>query len=157
MLFPSPIVYNGCCRIIYLKEVTSYSYEDYIERMIAALSKMLGRLLGLKEQGKQQEIRAEVNDTMKEYIGVELSTLAEMNEEDFLTCIKVNLKNKPQEVEMLADILKIHAETAEGNDKMYKQKIYRKLRILYEHAISTDKNYSIERQQKFDTVSEKIK
>jgi len=135
----------------------THSYEDYIERTISMLAKMLARLLGLKEHGKTEEIKSEVNDAMKKYMGIELSDLAEMSEEDFLNCIQANLKNKPEEAELLADILKVHAETIKEKDKMYEQKTYRKLKVLYEYAISADKNYSIERQQKFDNVLEKIR
>jgi len=137
--------------------MSTHSYEDYIERTISMLAKMLARLLGLKEHGKTEEIKSEVNDAMKKYMGIELSDLAEMSEEDFLNCIQANLKNKPEEAELLADILKVHAETIKEKDKMYEQKTYRKLKVLYEYAISADKNYSIERQQKFDNVLEKIR
>ncbi|TFH22397.1 MAG: hypothetical protein E4H10_13845 [Bacteroidia bacterium] len=83
-------------------------YErDYIMRMIEAFAKMIAAIVGLREKGELDKARSLVEEAYDTVLKVNSGEIKEYDDEQWKQFCS---KRSPEELEMLADLLKVEGE-----------------------------------------------
>lgn len=83
-------------------------YErDYVLRMIEVFAKMIAAILGLREKGELDKARSLVEEAYDTVLKVNSGEIKEYDEEQWKQFCS---KRSPEELEMLADLLKVEGE-----------------------------------------------
>lgn len=121
---------------------------DPFIRQIEQLGKMLGRIMGLKEQGKKAEITEIINDELKNS-DILLEDILSTPEEFLLLLIK-NKKINSKLISFLGDSLYECGELEHNQENKFL--ISRKVLILFQYEESISKNVSFERVMKKERI-----
>jgi len=83
-------------------------YErDYVMRMIEAFAKMIAAIIGYREKGELEKARALVEETYETVLKMNSEEVKGHDEEEWKQFCS---KRTPEELEMLADLLKVEGE-----------------------------------------------
>lgn len=83
-------------------------YErDYIMRMIEAFAKMIAAIIGLREKGELDKARALVEEAYQTVLKVNSGEIKEFDDEQWKQFCS---QRSPEELEMLADLLKVEGD-----------------------------------------------
>ena len=83
-------------------------YErDYIMRMIEAFAKMIAAIVGLREKGELDKARSLVEEAYDTVLKVNSEEIKEYDQDQWNQFCS---KRSPEELEMLADLLKVEGE-----------------------------------------------
>jgi len=130
--------------------------RDYTDRMLAMLAKALAGLLGLKEQGEDEEIKKEVNNLIKDHLELEMDTILQLSEGQLLHHLEKLKKIRTAEIELLADIIMQYAEVEEKAGTPKAKILFRKIVLIYEFISKEEKSYSFQREDKVKALIRKI-
>ncbi len=121
--------------------------QDYLERQINQLARILGKilgdLLGFKKQGRVNEGIEITNQALKSELDFDIDELTTIKIDDLIHFLVKEKKLNNENIEKLAEILLLIADDA-SIDK--KKTLYERCLIIYEHIEETETTFSFERQ-----------
>lgn len=128
--------------------------KDYIMRMIEAFARMLAAILGFKQKGELDKARAlieEAYDTILKVSSGELKAYDQEQWEQFCS------KRSPEELEMLADLLKVEGEILldTGNTEGADALLFKALQ-LFRLTDSQSHAYSVTRVDKISQLEQRL-
>ena len=130
-------------------------YErDYIMRMIAAFAKMIAAIIGLREKGELDKARKLVEEAYDRILRVDAGEIKKFDEAQWKQfCIK----RSPEELEMLADLLKAEGEfpVDSGNAREAGQLLLKALELL-KLVDAQSASFSITRLEKISELEQKL-
>jgi hypothetical protein len=130
-------------------------YErDYIMRMVEAFSKIIARILGLKENGELHKAEALILDAYNTILKVDPESLHSFNQNDWEQFCH---QRTPEELEMIAELLKLEGETKidSGNPEGVCQLMLKSLELLRWVEKQSD-TFSLSRFEKISLLEERL-
>ena len=129
--------------------------EDYLKRQLdqlgQVLAKMLGGLLGLKNDQSLNDGIKEVNKALKAELGYTPDEFAALPDEELIRILENEKGFRNPHFEKLADLFLFLA------DHTKRKSFYEKSLLLYKHLEQTESTYSPERFAKTQRISEELK
>ena len=123
--------------------------KDYIQRMIDALSKVMGHLIGLKPPEGLEIIK----EAYRDYLKIEGEWLDGLVADDFLNTLIQERKLNIYQIEFLAELLAREGELYWGmNNEIIAQKKFEKAIILIEWVEANSEEYSLERRMTLEKL-----
>jgi hypothetical protein len=134
--------------------------RDYLirqfEEMGIFLATLLRRILKMKDDGSQQEvIFAVVRESLFKEANLDIDQVIILDEYEFLDLIKEHFTSDDQ-LEKLADILKVMGQEVEHSFSMTKANYILKSVFLYKYLQENSTSYSYERRTKILELEELI-
>jgi len=134
--------------------------RDYLirqfEEMGIFLATLLRRILKMKDDGSQQEvIFAVVRESLFKEANLDIDQVIILDEYEFLDLIKEHFASDDQ-LEKLADILKVMGQEVEHSFSMTKANYILKSVFLYKYLQENSTSYSYERRTKILELEELI-
>jgi len=134
--------------------------RDYLirqfEEMGIFLATLLRRILKMKDDGSQQEvIFAVVRESLLKEANLDIDQVIILDEYEFLDLIKEHFTSDDQ-LEKLADILKVMGQEVEHSFSMTKANYILKSVFLYKYLQENSTSYSYERRTKILELEELI-
>jgi len=130
--------------------------QDYLQRQIDQLGKVLGELLGkITGSGKNpdaSETLEIVSQVLNENLDWDIKKLLDIPEDEFVDKIKERQLLDDTNIETLADVL---VEVAEHNPSNEEELLKRAL-LMYEYLEQSNKTFSFTRNQKMGEVQQKL-
>jgi len=130
--------------------------QDYLQRQIDQLGKVLGELLGkITGNGKNpdaSETIEEVSQVLRENIDCDIEALLNIPEEDFIDQLTKNRLLNDSNLEILADLLVEVAKHHSSN----KKGLFKRALIMYEYLERSNKTFSFTRNQKIESAKEAL-
>jgi hypothetical protein len=132
--------------------------EDYLLKQIdqlgQVLARLIGSILGLKNQGKETEIVSLVDKTLKNELDIDLSRLISIPKGRLIETIKQNKEISNENLDRLADILTEIANVEQN--KVIQNLYFEHILEIYKYVEKNDKTYSLERYQKMERIKNEI-
>jgi hypothetical protein len=134
--------------------------RDYLirqfEEMGIFLATLLRRILKMKDDGSQQEvIFAVVRESLFKEANLDIDQVIILDENEFLDLLKEHFTSDDQ-LEKLADILKVMGQEVEHSFSMTKANYILKSVFLYKYLQEKSTSYSFERRTKILELEELI-
>lgn len=133
--------------------------RDYLirqfEEMGIFLATLLRRILKMKEDSSQQVIFAVVRESLLKEANLDIDQVIILDENEFLDLVKEHFASDDQ-LEKLADILKVMGQEVEHSFSMTKANYILKSVFLYKYLQEKSKSYSVERRTKILELEELI-
>ena len=128
--------------------------KDYILRMVEAFSRMVARILGLKEKGELDKAKALVLETYSTVLKTDPDSLNQFNEKDWE---KYYGERSSEELEMLAELMRLDGEIRidSGHPEGVCQMLIRSLELLRLVESQSD-TFSLTRFEKISSLEEKL-
>jgi hypothetical protein len=128
--------------------------KDYIMRMVEAFSKVIARILGLKEKGKLDEAESLLMETYNTILKVDPENLHQFSERDWKQFCK---ERSQEELEMMAELLTLEGEIRIDSEdtKGVCQLLIKSLELLRLVESQSD-TFSLARFQKISLLEEKL-
>lgn len=126
--------------------------KDFILRMIEDFFRFFSIILKLKGEKDYEKAFEVITETSQKLLKIDIIALSETEEDfgDFL----LNTQYPPEQVEILAELLKIKAEIhLELNQIFSAMNAFEKSLQLYEHCQAHSKNYSLDRVKKMTDIN----
>ncbi|MDP2336468.1 MAG: hypothetical protein Q8N05_08475 [Bacteroidota bacterium] len=127
-----------------------------IEEMGVFLALLLHRILKLKEENQQEQIGSVVREALVQELKLDIDQVIVLENDDFLSVIKEHLQSEDQ-LEKLADILKILGQDIGLSFTVTKAAYLQKSLFLFTHLQETSINFSFERQTKIRELQELLR
>jgi phosphoglycolate phosphatase-like HAD superfamily hydrolase len=128
--------------------------RDYIMRMIEAFARMIAAILGLREKGDLDKARALVEEAYETILKINSGEIKQYDKEQWRQfCIK----RTPEELEMLADLLKVEGEIMQDSGKAEEGSsfFYKALELL-KLVEAQSGTYSLTRAEKISELEQKL-
>ena len=130
--------------------------QDYLQRQIDQLGKVLGELLakvagGGKNPDASETLEA-VNQTLDENLDLDIEKLLNIPEEYFIDKLIKNRLLNDLNLETLADLL---GELA-YHSYSHKNELLKRALLIYEHLEKSGKAFSFTRNQKIESIKQKL-
>lgn len=120
--------------------------EDYLIKYLEKLSRVIAAMLGLRDKGFPEDAIRLADETFKEMLKYDLSTLAIMPVSEFIEIIKKE-DFSANYIECLAKIAHETAISFELKGDMQKMRLFsEKALLLYRFLNEKDKTFSFERE-----------
>jgi hypothetical protein len=113
------------------------------------LGKILTKLLNLKNQGQTNSIIEVSNQTFSDDLGLDINELISIEPDDLIKMLITEKKFNNNNLEQLADIFFIMAETMCQEEK---NQLNEKCLAIYEYIEATDLMYSFNRHWKMEKI-----
>ena len=128
--------------------------KDYIMRMLEAFSRMIARIVGLKEKGELDKAEALLMEAYDTVLKIEADSLNQFKEKDWE---KFCSDRSEEELEMVAELLRLEGEIRieSGNPEGVCHKLIRSLELLRLVESQSD-TFSISRFNKISSLEEKL-
>lgn len=127
--------------------------RDYLLRQFSqlglVLAEMLQTLLGLKSGGQTSIGIEMVSQTLKEELKFDLQGVINTPPDVFISTLMSQLQPSISDLNQLAHILLLLAESSQGEQKRV---LYKRCLILYEHLASAEEMFSFDRQMKIEHI-----
>jgi phosphoglycolate phosphatase-like HAD superfamily hydrolase len=130
-------------------------YErDYIMRMIEVFAKMVAAILGLREKGELDKARALVEEAYDTILKVNSGEIKAYDEEQWKQFCS---QRSPEELEMLADLLKVEGEIMldSGKPEGVCQLLFKALQLL-KLVEAQSGSFSVTRFDKITELEQKL-
>lgn len=124
-----------------------------IEEMGIFLAILLRRILKMKEENRQEQMETAVHDALIQELKLDIDQAVILENNDFLALIREHFTSDNQ-LEKLADILKILGQEIEHSFTLSKAAYLRKSLFLYIHLQDSSANFSFERRVKIQELQE---
>ncbi len=126
--------------------------RDYLKKQIdqlgIVLAKMFSDLLGLKSSG-QIDIGLEITDhALKSELDYDIQDLINIPTDDFINTLKGQRNLTDDNLDKLAEILLLIADSRQEDNKM----LYEKCLTIYTYLEKTENIYSLDRQWKIERI-----
>lgn len=126
--------------------------QDYLKRQIDQIGRILGQILtdlaGFKNKGQINDGIELTNQTLKNELDINITELAEIRNEDFITTLKSKKNLTNENIGMFAEILLLVAESSHDVNRS----LYEKCLIIYEYLEKEENVYSLDRQWKIKRI-----
>ncbi len=127
--------------------------EDFLERQISQMARILGRILtnliGLKKRGQFNEGIEITNQALKSELDFDIDELLAVPNDQLIRFLLEEKRLGCRNIEKLTEILSLLAEDA---PKGKKERIYEKCLILYEHIEETETTFSFDRRSQIERI-----
>jgi len=127
-----------------------------IEEMGIFLSILLRRILKLKEENQQDQIESVVKESLLQEMKVDIDQVVVLEEADFLAVIMETLSSNDQ-LEKLADILKVLGHEIEHSFTLTKASYLRKSLFLFTYLQDKSPDFSVERKIKIEELQDVLR
>ncbi len=124
-----------------------------IEEMGIFLSVLLRRILKLEEENQQEQIESVVKESLLQEMKIDIDQVVVLEEADFLAVIMETLSSNDQ-LEKLADILKVLGKEIEHSFTLTKAFYLRKSLYLYTYLQDKSPDFSVERKMKIEELQD---
>ncbi|MNJ86328.1 hypothetical protein D3C87_38210 [compost metagenome] len=132
--------------------------EDYLKRQLdqlgQVLAKMLGGLLGLKNNQSLNDGIEHVNQALKAELGFTSDEFAALPDDEFIRILESDNGFRNPHFEKLADLFLFLAENTPDSAKQ--KSLFAKSLLLYKHLEQTESTYSPDRHAKVERISRKL-
>ena len=123
--------------------------RDYLvrqfEEMGLFLAGLLRRILKMKEENQQEEMQAVVREELFQELKLDVEQFVMLDNESFLALVKTHFTSEDQ-LEKLADILKVLGEDIDHSFTVTKANYLRKALFLFLHLQESSTAFSYERR-----------
>lgn len=127
-----------------------------IEEMGLFLAILLRRILKMKEENQQAEVESVVKESLIQQFNLDIDQVVVLENEDFLQAIKAHFTSDEQ-LEKLADILKVLGQDIASSFSLSKANYIRKSLLLFTQLQETGSVFSYERRTKILELQEIIR
>lgn len=124
-----------------------------IEEMGIFLAILLRRILKMKEENLQEQMETAVHEALIQELKLDIDQAVILENNEFLALIREHFTSDDQ-VEKLADILKILGQEIEHSFTLSKAAYLRKSLFLYIHLQDSSANFSFERRVKIQELQD---
>ena len=132
--------------------------KDYIQRMIDEFAKVLGHVIGLKSINQEQLALEELRKGYKTYFGLDADHLAKLSTAEFLPAILEKKELKPQQLEALAQALKVEGDILHESLPPLANELWEKALSLFLYLEKTDNaTFSLPRKNAIAELRAKLK
>lgn len=133
--------------------------RDYLirqfEEMGFFLASLLRRILKMKEENQQEQMSSAVREELIQELKLDIDQVIMLENQDFLSLVKENFTSENQ-LEKLADILKVLGQDIEHSFTVTKVNYLRKSLFLFIYLQEKSTNFSFERRVKILELQEFI-
>ena len=134
--------------------------RDYLirqfEEMGFFLASLIRRILKMKEENQQEQMESAVREELIQELKLDIEQIIMLENEEFLSIIKITFTSDDQ-LEKLADILKILGQEIGHSFTLTKANYLRKSLFLYEYLQGSSSNFSYERKVKIQELQDIIR
>lgn len=134
--------------------------RDYLirqfEEMGFFLASLLRRILKMKEENQQEQMSSAVREELIQELKLDIDQVIMLENQDFLSLVKENFTSEDQ-LEKLADILKVLGQDIEHSFTVTKVNYLRKSLFLFSYLQEKSINFSFERRVKILELQEIIR
>lgn len=131
--------------------------RDYLirqfEEMGFFLASLLRRILKMKEDNQQEQMESAAREELIQELKLDIEQIVMLENEEFLSLIKTTFTSDDQ-LEKLADILKLLGQEVGHSFTLTKANYLRKSMFLFEHLQDSSVNFSYERKVKIQELQE---
>jgi hypothetical protein len=129
--------------------------RDYLirqfEEMGFFLASLMRRILKMKEESQQEQMESAVREELIQELKLDIEQIVMLENEEFLSLIKTTFTSDDQ-LEKLADILKLLGQEIGHSFTLTKANYLRKSLFLFEHLQNSGVNFSYERKIKIEEL-----
>jgi len=133
--------------------------RDYLirqfEEMGFFLASLIQRILKMKEENQQEQMESAVREELFQKLKLDIEQIVMLENEEFLSLIQTTFTSDDQ-LEKLADILKLLGQEIGHSFTLTKANYLRKSLFLFEHLQGSSANFSYERKVKIQELQEII-
>jgi len=122
-----------------------------IEEMGIFLAILLRRILKMKEENQQEQMETAVREELIQELKLDIDQVIVLENEDFLWIAKEHFTSDNQ-LEKLADILKVLGQEIEHSFTLAKVNYLRKSLFLFGYLQESSSNFSYERKVKIEEL-----
>ena len=126
-----------------------------IEEMGIFLALLLRKILKMKEENQQDQMETAVQEALSKELNVDIDQLILLDNEEFLAVVNEKFSSEDQ-LEKLADILKVLGQEIEHSFTLSKAAYLRKSLFLFTHLQESSTIFSYERKMKIQAIQELI-
>lgn len=134
---------------------TMQQEKDHLKKQIdqlgIVLRKVLSDLLGIKQQGVQQDVVETTNKALKSEIDLDLNEFIALPDDSFIDTLISKKGFNNENLDYFTDILISIAERYPGDEAM-KKSLYQKCLLIYTFQEKSASTYSFGRQMKTDRL-----
>lgn len=134
--------------------------RDYLirqfEEMGFFLASLIQRILKMKEENQQEQMESAVREELIQELKLDVEQIVMLENEEFLSLIQATFTSDDQ-LEKLADILKILGQEIGHSFTVTKANYLRKSLFLFEHLQDSSHNFSYERKVKIQELQDIIR
>jgi len=134
--------------------------RDYLIRQIEEmgffLATLFRRILKMKEENQQEQMESAVHEALFQELKLDIDQVVVLENEDFLSVVKEYFTSEDQ-LEKLADILKVLGEGIEHSFSLIKANYLQKSLYLFTRLQETSPDFSYERKVKIEELQEIIR
>ncbi len=135
--------------------------RDYLQRQIDQLGRAMGvmvsKLLGIKSQGKTQEMVEMINQFIKQELELDLSELIRLDDDAFFHFLLKEKGLKDYHLEYLSEMLYNLGQEHELNDQPeLATPYYQKALILFEHIENHSPTFDLIRSNKITDLKKAV-
>ena len=146
-----------CIQCIFTGIIQSNSamYEkDYIMRMVEAFSRMIARIMGLREKGELDEAEALILEAYDTILKIDPDTLRSFDDKAWDSFCR---ERTPQELEMIADLFRMEGEIRIdlGDHEGVYRLLYKSLELL-KYVDDHTHTFSVVRFDKISSLEQKL-
>ena len=131
--------------------------RDYLirqfEEMGFFLASLIRRILKMKEEDQQEQMESAVREELIQELKLDIEQIVMLENEEFFSLIQTTFTSDDQ-LEKLADILKILGQEIGHSFTLTKANYLRKSLFLFEHLQVSSSNFSYERKVKIGELLE---
>ena len=133
--------------------------RDYLIRQIEEMGVFLAilfrRILKMKEENQQEQMGAVVREALMQEMKLDIDQVVVFENEDFLSIVKEHFTSDDQ-LDKLADILKVIGQEIDHSFSLTKANYLRKSLFLFTHLQDSSTSFSYERKIKIQELEELI-
>ncbi len=133
--------------------------DDYlmrqIEQMTQVLKALIGKLLGLKSENREEEIKKSTHEMLKEQLNTSIDELLTIPLEEITEFIVQKTGLVESNVELLAEILVLNARA--NTDNSEKISLFEMALELYHWSDIKSATFSLERQKHIQEIEDQLK
>ena len=131
--------------------------RDYLirqmEEMGIFLALLLRRILKMKEEKQEEQIESTVKEALIQELKLDIDQVIVLENQDFIQVAKEYFTSDDQ-LEKLADIMKVLGQDIEKSFTLTKTNYLRKSLFLYSYLQESSANFSFERKIKIEELQE---
>ncbi|MFY9150874.1 MAG: hypothetical protein WAO52_02585 [Prolixibacteraceae bacterium] len=124
-----------------------------IEEMGLFLAILLRRILKMKEENQQEQMESAVQEALTGELNIDIGQIIVLENDEFLSLIKEHISSEDQ-LDKLADILRVLGLEIEHSFTLTKANYLRKSLLIFNHLQSSSPNFSYERRIKIKEIQE---
>jgi len=131
--------------------------RDYLirqfEEMGFFLASLIQRILKMKAENQLEQMESAIREELIQELKLDIEQIVMLENQEFLSLIQTTFTSDDQ-LEKLADILKILGQEIGHSFTLTKANYLRKSLFLFEHLQNSSANFSYDRKLKIDELSE---